>query len=347
MSKCLIGLGSNLDDRQVILANALTALDQAADMHLLRASALHETQPVGGPSDQPNFLNGAALFETTLDALSVLRLLQSVEDQLGRVRKETWGPRTLDLDLLLFNDQVNDSPILTLPHPRMAWRRFVLEPAAEVVAKMVHPTTGWTVGQLLDNLNRTPRYVALVGGIGAGKTRLAHDLSQRKEVKLILESFDSSLLSGFYEHPARHAKRVELEFLRQRIEQLWPSQIEDGTGRWVISDFWFDQSAAFARVWLDAAKRDAFLKKWSRKREKVAQPRLVVFLDPPMDRLFDRLVNRGRPCEQKLQRTRLEQIHRSIAGELAKPEIGPVLRLTGDDPEKDLIELTAALDAME
>lgn len=347
MPKCLIALGSNLEERQATLARALTSLDEAPDMHLLRASSLYETRPVGGPADQPDFLNGAALFETTLEPLAVLGLLQTVENQLGRIRKETWGPRTLDLDLLLYEDRAMDSPTLTLPHPRMAWRRFVLEPAFEVAPEMIHPTSGWTIAELLDHLNQTPRYVALAGGIGVGKTRLLLNLTQRKTIHPILEAIDSSLLSCFYARPASHAKRVELEFLRQRTEQLLAHDLRTNLGQWVMSDFWFDQSAAFARVWLGETDRSVFLTQWRETRAKVPQPRLVVFLDPPIDRLLDQVAKRGRPFEQTLDPSRLEQIHRSIREELEKPEVGPVLRLSGNDPEKDLDELTAALDAME
>ena len=345
--KCLIALGANLGERQANLQHALTSLSETPGMHLLHASSFYETRPAGGPSHQPNFLNGAALFETTLDPATVLELLHNVECQLGRVRIGTWGPRIIDLDLLLYEQEVIDSPTLTLPHPRMAWRRFVIEPAAEVAPNMIHPTTGWTLAKLRDHLNKTLRYVALAGGIGAGKTRLLLHLAQRKTVHTILEAVDPALLSCFYANPSSHAKRVELEFLHQRTEQLNSRQWESGPNIWIASDFWFDQSAAFARVWLNGKERDAFLEKWQAAREKVVRPRLIVFLDPPLERLVQHVTDRGRPFEQAIDPARLEQIHDSIAVELRKPDVGPLLRLTGDDPQNDLRELTAALDAME
>ncbi|MGD9126428.1 MAG: 2-amino-4-hydroxy-6-hydroxymethyldihydropteridine diphosphokinase [Planctomycetia bacterium] len=345
--KCLVALGSNLEERQTLLNHALASLDQAAGMHLLCASAFYETKPAGGPDRQPNFLNSAALFETTLDPHALLRLLHDTENQLGRVRTEMWGPRTIDLDLLLYENEVIDSPELTLPHPRMGWRRFVLEPAAEIAPEMCHPVIGWTIRQLWEHLNQTPRYVALAGGIGAGKTSLLSNLNQRKAVNRILEAIDPALLGGFYADPASHAKRVELEFLRQRTEQLEPQRLADGPNCWSVSDFWFDQSAAFARVWLDPDEYGPFFEQWQAARAKVARPRLVVFLDPPLEQLIQQVVDRGRPFEQTIDPARLAQIHHSIRDELQKPDVGPVLRLSGRDAENDLDELTAALEAME
>lgn len=115
-------------------------------------SSWHETEPVGGPPQGP-FLNGAALVRTDLEPRPLLRLLKTLERAAGREDAgPRWGPRPLDLDLLLFDDRVLDEPGLTVPHPRMTERRFVLEPAAEVAPELVHPATGRTVRELLEAL---------------------------------------------------------------------------------------------------------------------------------------------------------------------------------------------------
>jgi 2-amino-4-hydroxy-6-hydroxymethyldihydropteridine diphosphokinase len=152
MADCLISLGSNLGDRQAILDAAVARLREHPAISELRCSRWHETLPVGGPAGQPPYLNGAARLETSLSPRELLVLLQEIENQFGRQRFERWGPRTLDLDLLLYDDLVINTPELALPHPRMPERRFVLEPALEVAAEMVHPTTGRSIARLLQSL---------------------------------------------------------------------------------------------------------------------------------------------------------------------------------------------------
>jgi 2-amino-4-hydroxy-6-hydroxymethyldihydropteridine diphosphokinase len=127
-----IGLGSNLGDRAANLKAALAALEERGDIRVLRCSSMHETAPVGGPPGQGRYLNAAAELATDLSAPELLARLLSIEQRLGRIRNVRHGPRTLDLDLLLYRDEVICQPGLTVPHPRMWEREFVLRPLAEL-----------------------------------------------------------------------------------------------------------------------------------------------------------------------------------------------------------------------
>ena len=151
-----IGLGSNLGDRKSYLDRAVQLLRQTPGIEHLRTSRYYETDPVGGPLGQGKYLNAVAQLGTTLDPEPLLRVLLDIENKLGRVRTEPNGPRTLDLDLLLFgNELVNLSGQdlhLVVPHPRMHERLFVLEPLAEIAPLAVHPGLQSTVRDLLNRL---------------------------------------------------------------------------------------------------------------------------------------------------------------------------------------------------
>jgi len=150
-----IGLGSNVGDRAAHLRAGVEALRHAASTSLLGVSAFIETLPVG-PVTQDPFLNAAAAIETTMPPRELLNFLHRVERSRGRDRETEvrWGPRTLDLDLLLYDDLVIDEPGLHVPHPRMHERRFVLEPLAKVLPDALVPGYGLSVRTLLGRLPR-------------------------------------------------------------------------------------------------------------------------------------------------------------------------------------------------
>lgn len=143
-----IGLGSNLGDSRALLQGALEALDGSEGVRLTAISPWYRTAPLGPP--QPAYLNGCALLDTSLAASDLLGLLLATEERFGRVRQERWGPRTLDLDLLLYGDQAIDTPTLTVPHPGLAERGFVLVPLAAIAPHWRHPLRGHTVSELLE-----------------------------------------------------------------------------------------------------------------------------------------------------------------------------------------------------
>ncbi len=153
--RAFVGLGSNLGERETLIRLALDDLARLPGTRLVRASSLYDTEPVG-EVEQPNFLNAVAQLDTELTARQLLWNLQLVERRLGRVRAQRWGPRTMDLDLLLFGDLVLDEPDLRLPHPELLRRAFVLVPLVELDPMLVHPVTAQTLIQHLSRLDARP-----------------------------------------------------------------------------------------------------------------------------------------------------------------------------------------------
>jgi 2-amino-4-hydroxy-6-hydroxymethyldihydropteridine diphosphokinase len=141
MPRAYVGLGANLGNREEMLRRAISLLTAAEGVEVLSVSELRETDPVG-VVDQPVFLNGAAAVDTTLSARELLDTLLAIERSLGRVRAERWGPRTIDLDLLLYGDEIVDEPGLRVPHPHLHERRFALEPLAELDPELAIPGRG-------------------------------------------------------------------------------------------------------------------------------------------------------------------------------------------------------------
>ena len=280
MPLCLLGLGSNLGDRGRLLDEALVRLQRPPEISVAQRSRYHETRPVGGPPAQPAYLNAVAVLDTSLSPQALLFELQTTENGLGRQREELWGPRTIDLDLLLYDEVLLAEPELIIPHPRMGWRRFVLEPGCRRSPRELrHPGIGWTIAQLLMHLNSTPWYMAIAGPIGVGKTAVAGEVAEKTNGRLMAEQFDSARLDVFYHDPSSHAWQIELEFLKQRALQLaagdsaWARQEQPTVG-----DYWFEQSPAFASVWLSAEQWTTYQARWEEVRQTVVKPRLIALL---------------------------------------------------------------------
>jgi 2-amino-4-hydroxy-6-hydroxymethyldihydropteridine diphosphokinase len=155
VTKVAIALGSNLGDREAHLAFGLSALP--GFITNLRHSRWHDTAPVGVAGEQPRYLNGVVVGETSLGARELLERLLAIEREAGRTRPSVMAPRTLDLDLILFGDRQIEEAGLTVPHPRFRERLFVLEPLAEVAPGWVDPGTGQTISALLRQARRGQR----------------------------------------------------------------------------------------------------------------------------------------------------------------------------------------------
>ena len=151
MTRAYVGLGANLGPREETLRRAVELLGEADGVDVIAVSQLRETEPVG-VVDQPPFLNGAVVVETTRAPRQLLDLLLGIERSLGRVREERWGPRTVDLDLLVYGHHVVDEPGLRVPHPHLHERRFALEPLVELQPELDVPGRG-KVSTLLSALD--------------------------------------------------------------------------------------------------------------------------------------------------------------------------------------------------
>ncbi len=144
-----ISLGSNLGDRQGLIHSALDALRGLPDSEVSKVSSLYETAPVG-KTDQPCFLNAVLKLQTGLTARDVWKHMQRIERELGRVCRERWGPRTIDLDLVLYENHVIEEKNLTVPHPRYRERAFVLAPLLEIEPELTDPESGRKIRKFLE-----------------------------------------------------------------------------------------------------------------------------------------------------------------------------------------------------
>ncbi len=155
------GLGSNLGNKSDNIKKALDMLDMADNVSVLAVSSLYETEPEGY-EDQDWFLNAAAQLKTTLSPVGLLKLFKEIEQAIGRQKSVKWGPREIDLDLLLYDELSFESPDLVVPHPRMHERAFVLAPLAEIAEDVLHPVLDKTIGILLAEL-QTAKSVKRIG----------------------------------------------------------------------------------------------------------------------------------------------------------------------------------------
>jgi 2-amino-4-hydroxy-6-hydroxymethyldihydropteridine diphosphokinase len=177
-AQCLISFGSNLGNRESLIASAARLIAQSPLVHNMRASRLFQTPPIGGPGGQEPFLNGVAAFDTLASAREILELLKSLEIELGRQRLRRWDSRSIDLDVVLHGELVGGGTGLIVPHPRYTARQFVLQPACDVAAHYRDPRFGWTLQRLATHLSQGLPSISLVGGDLDTRNRLCRRLEQ-------------------------------------------------------------------------------------------------------------------------------------------------------------------------
>jgi 2-amino-4-hydroxy-6-hydroxymethyldihydropteridine diphosphokinase len=327
MAIALIGLGANLDDRAMALRDATQRVGAHPAVRQLAASGLIETAAIGGPASQPRFLNAALLIETDLSAGALFEVLQACETALGRQQGERWGPRTVDLDLLLYDDRVVDSPDLVVPHPRMAFRRFVLVPASEIAGHMIHPTSGWPLSRLLSHLDRRPDYVAVVGGKPADRRSIAERAAHEIAARLLPLS-----------PPVPDETQAgPIKWLQAAARLLGPDNWPGD--RPTISDFWFDEPVCTARP-ADSSLAASVEQAWAAHRNQIVQPKLIVWLDHD-----NAIATAGDNVAQWLAQQ--PPARRAFYNHILRHDVGPTLRIDPADPTRCAAEIAAAVGAMQ
>ncbi len=302
-----IGLGSNLGDRHGFIRKAVEMLRKIPSIKVNGISDLLETAPLPD-LNQPKYINAVAQIKTSLSPENLLSKLLDIENSLGRTRNEKWGPRTIDLDMLLFGSQIINSLKLTIPHPQMHLRSFILKGLCQFDAQFIHPVLEESLAELASRLNGTdfvlnsdvPQLVSLAGIIGVGKTTLAKKLSETLNAKILFEPYDTNpFLPAVYAGNKELALDSQLYFLTNRISQLNPDNLEKG--QIVISDYVFNKEMIYAKRLLDDRQFVLYQEIYKHLRTKVIQPVLVLYLTDSAENCLDRIHQRSRPYEQKIQ----------------------------------------------
>ena len=343
-----IGLGSNLGDRKDFIEKAIRLLVETPNITVTGVSAIVETRPLGA-KNQPAYLNCVAELQTTLTAEKLHRQMRSIEKVLGRKRKEKWGPRTIDLDLLLFGEEVVNTTKLIIPHPQMHLRYFVLNGLRQLNSNLRHPILNETVEVLAERLNGesfvfrpdVPQLVCLAGNIGAGKTTLARKLSEIFSCRLVLEAYDTNpYLAKVYAGNRELALDSQLYFLTSRLEQLNPESLEKG--RPVVADYIFQKEQIYAKLLLNSEQLTLYQKVYGRVWPAIAGPVLVIYLRNSPQQCLERIHRRNRPYEQGIENGFLETINAGYEQLLSDWKFCPVFRLQDFDCfDKDAVDSLA------
>ena len=301
VARCLIGCGANVGARREQLDQAIDMLRFMPGIQLMHVSQFLETRPVGGPPGQPPYLNAACLIETTFEPIEVLDMLLAVENTLQRSRETRWGPRTIDLDLLIYDDCILKTERLQVPHPRMTTRRFVLEPAAEIAADLEHPVSRCSIHELLENISQRHLHVAVVGVPGSGAPEIADAVADVTLSRLIHAPAPLPI-AGWGALSTKHVSTKEpteqLLLLSQKyadplLKANWP----DGP-HGTVTDYWIEsiRLAAENNSAIDTNKQ--FENAFASISQKTVTPHVVLLLNVNRQTLSERIAYRAHAAQQ-------------------------------------------------
>jgi deoxyguanosine kinase len=327
MNDVVLALGTNLGNRTENLQQALNYINILIGP-VIKQSKIYETKAVG--FDGHDFLNMTVLIQTDQMPDVLLKKTQSIEKLLGRTKKsqnQIYQNRLIDIDILYFNNHIFKSDNLTIPHPNLHLRNFVLYPLADILPNFSHPLLHKSHKELLTlspdksqpietdnilNINHLPyNFIAIEGNIGAGKTTFATQFAKDVNAKLVLERFEENpFLPKFYEDPKRYAFPLEMSFLADRYQQLTDDLSQyDLFKTSVISDYFVFKSLIFSKVTLSEEEYALYRKIFNFMYKDLVKPDLYIYLYQNTERLLQNIKKRGRSYEQSITGDYLEQIH--------------------------------------
>jgi len=326
-----ISIGSNLGNRKLNLQKAVFLMDKKLGA-ITALSPIYNTPAWGFEAE--DFLNACIKLETDKTPEACLAVLMQIEKGMGRERTKASGyvSRTIDLDIVYYGSQVIHHETLTVPHPRMEDRRFVLKPLADIAPQFYHPILKKDSRNLLQQCrdkskpdkitsrlyaNRAAlfaslQFMTIEGNIGAGKTSLATKISEDFNAKLILERFaENPFLPSFYRDQARYAFPLEMSFLADRYQQFSDDTNQfDLFKSFMIGDYDIFKSLIFAKVTLQKQEYELYRKIFNFMYKEVRKPKIYVYLYQTTERLLEQIKKRGRDYEQGIEGQYLDNINR-------------------------------------
>ena len=329
-NKYHISIGSNIGDKLQNLQDAIDLIHLEISI-VSSISPIYKTKAVGFEGD--DFYNICISFFSNDDPNNILQSLLNIETKLGRTRsdKNVYESRKIDLDIILIEDQVISNNLLTVPHPSMHLREFVLAPLNDIDPNINHPILNKNSNELLksckdNNIKKLSKvlsnpkdqfniskfkYIAIEGNIGAGKTSLAKKISIDFNSKLILERFaDNPFLPKFYEDPDRYAFTLEMSFLAERYQQITDdlSQLNIFSDS-IVSDYDIFKSLIFSKITLSEDEFALYRKLFFSMYKDILKPDLYIYLNQNIDRLKENIKKRGRDYEQNIDSKYLKNIN--------------------------------------
>ena len=324
-----LSLGSNQGRKLNNLQGAIYEIAKSIGA-IHKISSVYKTDSWGFKGD--DFYNICIAVSTYLPPEELLRNILNIETKLGRKREQNnkYTNRKIDIDILLFDDEIVFSKNIIIPHPRMLERKFVLVPLAEIAGNTLHPIEKKTLTICLNNTIDTSQihkissklqrpipliekynYVAIEGNIGSGKTSLSNLMSDEFNAKIVLERFaDNPFLPKFYEDQERFAFPLEMSFLADRYQQLTDDLAQfDLFKNFIVSDYYIFKSLIFAQVTLQKEEYALYRKMFDIMYKEISKPDLYIYLYQNTDRLLENIKKRGRIYEQNIEASYLQKIH--------------------------------------